>query len=106
MRDPGLDRHEWATEFEQLEPLLEDAPAEALPELADLVERMMIERGLPINDPVADEGIEPAILVEFRSAREISDRADRGESVDPGDLGEAIHSYRDIYQHLITELNT
>ena len=101
MRDPGLDRHEWETEYQALEPDLEDSPAQALPELGDLVERMLRERGIPIEDEVADDGIEPDILVEYRSAREITTRVERSEDVDPGDVGEAIHNFRDIYAQLI-----
>jgi len=101
VRDPGLDRHEWETEWQALEAELEDAPAETLPELADLIERMLVTRGYPIDDAVADGGIEPDLLVEFRSAREISLRLERGEDVDPGDVGEAIRNYRDIYERLI-----
>ena len=101
MQDPGLDRHDWETEWQALEEQLEDAPAETLPELGDLIERMLVEAGMPIDDEVADDGIEPDVLVEFRSAREIAQRVDRGEDVDPGDIGEAIHNYRDIYRFLI-----
>jgi hypothetical protein len=100
MRDPGLDRHEWETEWQALQEDLEDSPAEALPELGDLVERMLLERGFPINDEVADDGIEPDILVEFRSAREVARRVERAEDVDPGDIGEAIENFRDIYRQL------
>jgi len=101
VRDPGLDRHEWETEWQALEAELEDAPAETLPEVADLVERMMLARGFPIYDEVADGGIEPDLLVEFRSAREIALRLERGDDVDPGDIGEAIRNYREIYGQLI-----
>jgi hypothetical protein len=101
VRDPGLDRHEWETEWQALEPELEDAPAETLPELCDLVERMLVARGFPINDAVADDGIEPDLLVEYRSAREVALRLERGDDVDPGDIGEAIGNLRDIYAQLI-----
>jgi hypothetical protein len=101
VRDPGLDRHEWETEWQALEPELEDSPSQALPELADLVERMLRERGFPIDDEVAGDGIEPDILVEYRSAREVTTRIERGEDVDPGDVGEAVHNFRDIYAQLI-----
>jgi hypothetical protein len=101
VRDPGLDRHEWETEWQALEPELEDAPAETLPELGDLVERMLVARGFPIHDEVADDGIEPDLLVEFRSAREITRRIERGDDVDPGDIGEAIRNLRDVYEQLI-----
>ena len=56
--DPGLDRHEWESELASLDDGLRDSPAEALPELADLVGRMLHERGYDLDDPVAREGEE------------------------------------------------
>src|ERR687894_3064103 len=100
MRDPGLDRHNWETEWEQLAEELETAPAETLPELADLVERMLRERNIPVEDAVADDGVEPEVLVNFRSGREIATRVERGEDVDPAEIGQAIHNFRDIYEQL------
>ena len=101
VQDPGLDRHEWETEWQALEPELEDSPAQALPELGDLVERMLRELGIPIDDDVADDGIAPEVLFEYLSAREIATRVDRGEDVDPAEIGEAIHNFRDIYALLM-----
>ncbi len=101
MRDPGLDRHEWETQWQALEADLEDSPAETLPEMAGLIERMLIERGLPIHDEVADDGIEPDLLAQYRSARDITRRVDHGEDVDPAEIGQAIHNYREIYAELI-----
>jgi hypothetical protein len=101
VRDPGLDRHEWETAWEGLQEQLHDAPAEALPELAGLVEEMLLARGYAVDDPVADDGIEPDVLVSYRSARELTLMVERGDDVDPSDLGEAIHAYRDIYEQLI-----
>jgi hypothetical protein len=101
--EPGLDRHEWESEWQALEPLVVDSPGEALPELDDLVERMLIEAGYPIAtpDPVADEGLDPELLVSFRAAREVMRQVDRGETVDPGDVGLAVGIYREIYEHLL-----
>ncbi len=101
MRDPGLDRHEWETAWEGLQEQLHEAPAEALPELADLVEQMLVARGFALDDPVADDGIEPDVLVSYRSAREVTLIVERGDDFDPSDLGEAIHAYREIYEQLI-----
>lgn len=101
VRDPGLDRHEWETAWEGLQEQLHDAPAEALPELGDLIAEMLEARGYAVEDPVADDGIEPDVLVSFRSAREIAVMVERGDDVDPSDLGEAIHAYREIYEQLI-----
>ncbi len=101
MRDPGLDRHEWETEWQALEAELENAPAETLPELCDLVERMLVARGFPIHDAVADDGIEPDLIVQFRSAREVALQLERGDDYDPGDVADAIQNLRDIYGQLI-----
>jgi hypothetical protein len=103
MVEPGLDRHEWETEWEQLEPLVVDSPAEALPELDDLVRRMIVESGYPLEtaDPVDDEGIDPEVLGSYRAAHEVRLLLDRGEDFDPGDVGQAIGLYREIFQHLL-----
>jgi hypothetical protein len=103
MSEPGLDRHAWETEWEQLEPLVVDSPAEALSELDDLVARMLAEAGYPLEteDPIDDEGIDPEVLTSFQAARETTRQVDRGEDVDPGDVGQAIGLYREIYEHVI-----
>ena len=103
MVEPGLHRHEWETEWEQLEPLVVDSPVEALPELDDLVQRMLVESGYPVETPdaVDDEGIDPEVIGSYRAAHEIRMLVDRGEDFDPGDVGQAIGLYREIYQHLL-----
>ena len=103
MSEPGLDRQQWETEWAALEPLVEDSPVEALSELDDLLERMLVEGGYPIDtaDPVDDEGIDPEVLTSFRAAREITWIVDRGDDFDPGDVASAINLYREIYEGLL-----
>jgi hypothetical protein len=101
--EPGLDRHEWESELATLEDGLADDPAGTLPALADLVERMLEERGLPPDDPVADDGIDPEILTSYRAGREIADLVDRDEDVDPGDVGAAIANLRAVFDHIVAE---
>ncbi|HZB23260.1 MAG TPA: hypothetical protein VE444_05390 [Gaiellaceae bacterium] len=101
--EPGLDRHEWESEMEALAPELEDSPAEALPELDTLVERMLVERGFPVDDAVADDGVEPEILTEFRAARDTLRMLERGDGVGPGDVAAAVNGYRAVYDYLIAE---
>ena len=103
MEEPGLDRHEWESEWQALEPLVIDAPAEALPELDNLIERMLAEAGSPVTPPdaVDDEGVDREVMVSFRVAREITRRLDAGEDFDPGDVAHAIGLYRELYQHLL-----
>jgi hypothetical protein len=102
--EPGLDRHEWESEFQALEPELEDSPREALPELLGLVERMLDERGYAPDDPVADNGDEPEILAEYRAARETTLAAERGgDDVGPGDVAAAVTGLRAVYEYLLVE---
>jgi hypothetical protein len=89
MVEPGLDRHEWESEWAQLEPLVVDSPVEALGDLDDLVRRMLVEAGYP------------EMLGSYRAAHEIRMIVDRGGDFDPGDVGQAIGLYREIYEHVL-----
>ena len=103
MSDTGRDRHEWQTEWQTLEPLVIDSPAESLPELDELVERLMIERGYPISvqETEARGFAEPEIVAEFLEARRIARLVAQGEDVDPGELSSAITCYRGLYEYLL-----
>jgi hypothetical protein len=101
VQEPGLDRHEWETQWEALEPQVRDSPAEALPELDALVERMLIERGYAIDDEVAADGADAELLTEFRSAREITRLFESDADVSPGDAATAVEGYRTVYAHLL-----
>ena len=105
MRDPGLDRHNWESEWEAREPLVRDAPGDALPELDGLLERMLLEEGYPVEEGelerAAEEGIDPDVLASFLAARDITRRADAGVDVDPAEVGEAVGLYRALYEHLL-----
>ena len=103
VQEPGLDRREWESEYQALEEQLADSPAEALPELDDLVRRMLEARGYAVEDPVAAEGDESEVMAEFRAAQEITRLLESGETVDPGDLASAINGYRALYDHVIAE---
>jgi hypothetical protein len=102
-REPGLDRHEWESEWEALAPEVEDSPADALPELHGLVERMLVERGFAVDEQVADDGDDPEILAEFRAARDVTLLLERGEQVGPGDVAAAVNGYRAVYDYLLEE---
>ena len=104
MIEPGLDRHEWESEWQALEEQLADAPAQALGDVDGLVERMLTERGYSLTDPVAQEGDDREIVAEFLAAREIKRLVDEGnEDVSPGDVAAAVNGYRAIFEYLIAE---
>ena len=105
MQQPGLDRHEWESEWAALEPLVVDAPAEALPELDRLVGRMLVERGYPLEEGdverTAEEGIDPEVLAGYRAGHDIATRVERGDDVDPAEVGQAVGLFRELYEHLL-----
>jgi hypothetical protein len=105
MKEPGLNHHEWEIEWQTLEPLVVDAPAEALPELDRLVERMLVESGYQLEDGEVErsteEGIDPEVLAGYRAAREITTLVDQGVDVDPAEVGQVVGLYRELYDHLL-----
>jgi hypothetical protein len=104
MVEPGLDRHEWESEWQALEEELSEDPASTLSDVDDLVERMLNERGYAIDDPVAREGDDREIVAEFLAAREITRLVEQGsDDVSPGDVGAAVNGYRAIFDYLIAE---
>jgi len=103
MVEPGVDRAEWESEWQALEPQVEDSPAEALPDLDDLVARMLAARGYDLSDPVADAGEEREIVAQFLAAREVTRRWENGDAVPPGDVADAVNAYRELYAALVEE---
>jgi len=104
MLEPGLDRHEWESEWASLEEELEDSPAHVLPQLDDLVGRMLDERGYAIEDPVVREGDDRDVIADFLAAREITRLlADDPDAVSPGDVAATVNGYRSVYEFLLEE---
>jgi hypothetical protein len=102
-QEPGLDRHAWASEYESIEPLIRDDPEEALPLLADLVERMMNERG---EDPTLGRAFNPSEESrQFDAAMELVARGRGGEDLPPGDVAFAVDSLREVYFELIGDVS-
>jgi hypothetical protein len=103
MYDPGLDRHEWESEWQALEDDLREDPVDALPELDGLVARMLEECGYDLTDPVAGEGGEREVVAEYLAAHEITRATERDSGeLSPGDVAAAINGYRAVFDHLVT----
>ncbi len=100
MVEPGLDLHEWATRWQELQDLAAEEPAETLPELVRFVEQMLRERRIPIGDPVAATGDDPEIIRDFLAARDVADAL---EGADPEDISVALDNLREIYEYLVTD---
>ena len=97
-QEPGLELHEWETRWQELEPMFELDAAHALSEACDFVEQMLIESGIGLAR-VGSENDE--LIAAYESARESSDRIERGEDIDPGDVGNAIVNLRSVYEAVV-----
>jgi 5'-deoxynucleotidase YfbR-like HD superfamily hydrolase len=101
--EPGLDRHEWEAEMSAIEEQLSENPEESLPELDELVGRMLVESGYDLDDPVALEGDDREVVSEFLAAREIKQAVERdADDVSSGDVAAAINGYRTVFDHVVT----
>jgi len=102
MQEPGVDEHEWISEWEDIDPLLTESPTEALSEADDLIARMMAARGFPLEERAGEELLEPETTRSFAEARRVTQQIDSGQSYDPGDVALAVESYRELYAHLLS----
>jgi hypothetical protein len=105
--EPGLDLHEWQTRMQELELELEESPLEALSELADFIEWVMVERGFlsEAAEKVTEQTRDPEIIDRYKAAREIATLAEAGDA-DPGDVAAAIENLRELYDFLVGERGT
>jgi hypothetical protein len=79
--EPGLDLHEWETRWAELEQALAEDPASALVEACDAIEDLLS----------VDDG-QDELVAAYAAARDTAARIERGESVGPGDLGQAVEN--------------
>jgi hypothetical protein len=105
LRDPGIDRHDFAGEWESVWPDVETDPREALPELEDILRRLLERHGYVLDsDDPASQGDEVEILAPYTAIRELASAIRDGDDVDAGDLVQAIADAEEIYDTLIDRI--
>ena len=102
MVEPGLDLHEWATRWAELQELAAEEPAETLPELVRFVQQMLGERGFELREPVTAEGQDAEVVRDYLAAREVADAVERG-GAEPEDISVALDNLREIYTYVATD---
>ena len=95
--DPGLDLQEWETRWAEIEEALAEDPATELPLACAEIERLL---GLRESDPVL-AGQQDDLEASYEAAREVANRLESGQDVDPGDIGAAIEDLRAIRDALL-----
>ena len=94
----GDDRHAWESEYASLEDV-RTRPLEALPELFDLVERMLDAAGYVEPEPGAT--LERDVDVALGRAQEVIRRYEGGLPVGNDDAFQVAAELRDLYKALI-----
>jgi hypothetical protein len=102
MTEPGLDLHEWESQWVQLQEAAADAPDEALPELVRLTEQMLLDRGYDLENPVVMEDESPDIVHDFLAARDIA-RAAETTKLEQEEIYTAIGDLNEIHDYLVEE---
>jgi hypothetical protein len=102
MTEPGLDLHEWESQWAQLQEDAADAPDEALPELVRLIEQMLTDRGYDLENPVVVEDESRDIVSDFFAARDIS-RAAESSKLEAEDVQTALDDLTEIHDYLVEQ---
>ena len=102
MSEPGLDLHAWESQWAQLQEDAADSPDEALPEIVNLIEQMLADRGFDLENPVVVEDESRDIVSDFLAAREIS-RAAETTKIDAEDIQTALEDLAEIHDFLVEE---
>jgi hypothetical protein len=104
MSEPGLDLHEWESEWASLEDDIADSPETALPYVHELMTRMLRERGILDGSLAATEGADPDYVRTWRAGAELAAAIeDPGVDVEREDVVEAIENYRELFESLVAE---
>ena len=107
MYDPGLNLHEWQSEMASFDEDLHESPAETLPELDNLIRRMLEESGYELDDPVVREGEEREVVSDYLAAQEIRIAVERGsDGISPGDVAAAVNAYLELFDYIVATHGT
>jgi hypothetical protein len=102
MTEPGLDLHEWESQWAQLQEDAADSPEEALPEIVRLVGEMLADRGFDLENPVVVEDESRDIVADFLAAREIA-RAAETTKLEQEDIQTALEDLTEIHDYLVED---
>jgi hypothetical protein len=103
-------RHRYRTEWQAIQGRFVDAPEESISAADRLLDRVMRERGYPVDDPTAFEDKaallsvdHPQLVQDYRAARDVQQRnAQRLASTD--DLRQAVLRYRSLFEALLDDV--
>ena len=102
--EPGLDVHEWESEWASLEDDIADSPETALPYVHELITRVLKERRVLDDALVLSEGAEPDWARTWEAGRDLVARLDDpGLDVERQDVLDQVDEYRALFETLRAE---
>jgi hypothetical protein len=102
--EPGLDIHEWESEWASFEDDVADSPETALPVVHELITRMLKERRILDDNLVVVEGVEPDWIRTWEAGRDLVALVDDpGADIDPQDVVDQLDEYRDLFEALLEQ---
>jgi hypothetical protein len=102
--EPGLDVHEWESEWASLEEDIADSPETALPYVHELITRVLKERRVLDDALVVSEGAEPDWARTWEAGRDLVARLDDpGLDVERQDVLDQVDEYRALFETLRAE---
>jgi hypothetical protein len=102
--EPGLDIHEWQSQWASLEDDIADSPETALPVIHELITRMLQERRILDDNLVVLEGVEPDWIRTWEAGRELVEHVDDpGAEIERQDIVDQLDEYRDLFDALIQQ---
>ena len=102
--EPGLDVHEWESEWASLQDDITDSPETALPYVHELITRVLKERRVLDDALVVSEGAEPDWARTWEAGRDLVARLDDpGLDVERQDVLDQIEEYRSLFERLLAE---
>jgi hypothetical protein len=102
MVEPGLDRHEWETQWASLEEEFDADPADSLRAVHELMTRMLREREI-LDETTARDGADPDLLRPWEAGGDLVRRLDDDLDVEETDIREALAGYRELFETLLAE---
>ena len=102
--EPGLDVHEWESEWASFEDDIADSPETALPIVPELITRMLTERRILDENLVVAEGADPDWFRTWEAGKELVVLLDGSDAdVDRQDILDQLDEYRTLFDALIAE---
>jgi hypothetical protein len=102
--EPGLDVHEWESEWASLEDEIVDSPEAGLAYVHELMTRMLKERDILDDSLAVNEGGDPEWVKTWEAGAELVSKLDAAAvDVERDAVLEQIANYRELFEALLAE---